>query len=531
MGRYSKATGPPPSLGRRSTTESKSSHSQWSRRLKKGRLYHWVARDAAFIIVASCRAAMVKDGAPESGTRLTCPHGKQKFFCRKCRGKGICEHGRQRSICVPCGGGSICQHGIRRTRCIQCGGGSICIHRRLRHHCTICQANKVAANASDRWVQVGILGELHLESKRRVNASEEMKQETDTGEWPGDSDPLSPSLSPLGGGSDGASPTTTVSEPQVLAVNAAASPSPVPTRWEWPAPQPPTAHFSSAYALPHLPFVTTTSYVSTEQGTSHHGATPHAPASVGEVATPTSLPDTNGHRFIFHHPSSLSYSMANPPPLLGAQGAMPLPNPLFVQPAYAAVGRVIAAPAADAAANQYGANQALQIPVRPSGPPGDLVPVIAVPVAHSIMPPPPTSEGAPTFAFPPARASQQPPSHPPSPPNSPSAPAAKWATFKRPLEWASPKSAPQSIDALTKASRAWSQAPPRLAGVCIVSLCSVLAAVCLGTGWGAHVLRDAARHAAAASLKGHCPAGWTPIATSGTEFRCFQVSQDFAASA
>ena len=31
-----------------------------------------------------------------------CPHGRQRYNCKECGGKGICEHGRRRSRCKDC---------------------------------------------------------------------------------------------------------------------------------------------------------------------------------------------------------------------------------------------------------------------------------------------------------------------------------------------------------------------------------------------------------------------------------------------
>ena len=34
-----------------------------------------------------------------------CPHGRQRYYCKDCGGKGICEHGWQRNRCNECGSG------------------------------------------------------------------------------------------------------------------------------------------------------------------------------------------------------------------------------------------------------------------------------------------------------------------------------------------------------------------------------------------------------------------------------------------
>ena len=49
-----------------------------------------------------------------------CEHGRQRYFCKECGGKGLCEHGRRRTLCKECGGSSFCEHGKRRSRCKEC---------------------------------------------------------------------------------------------------------------------------------------------------------------------------------------------------------------------------------------------------------------------------------------------------------------------------------------------------------------------------------------------------------------------------
>ena len=51
-----------------------------------------------------------------------CEHGRQRYYCKECGGKGICEHGRKRSECKECGGKGICEHGRERRRCKECKG-------------------------------------------------------------------------------------------------------------------------------------------------------------------------------------------------------------------------------------------------------------------------------------------------------------------------------------------------------------------------------------------------------------------------
>ena len=68
-----------------------------------------------------------------------CPHGRVRYLCKQCGGKGVCPHGRQKSVCVKCSGGSICSHGKRKTLCLACGGGAVCKHGAQRSRCEVCK--------------------------------------------------------------------------------------------------------------------------------------------------------------------------------------------------------------------------------------------------------------------------------------------------------------------------------------------------------------------------------------------------------
>jgi hypothetical protein len=72
-----------------------------------------------------------------------CPHGRQRYECKECGGKGICEHGRIRRQCKECGGSQICEHGRQRSTCKECGGGAICEHDRIRSTCKECHGSSV----------------------------------------------------------------------------------------------------------------------------------------------------------------------------------------------------------------------------------------------------------------------------------------------------------------------------------------------------------------------------------------------------
>ena len=71
-----------------------------------------------------------------------CPHGRERYECKECGGKGVCDHGHVCSICKECGGSSICEHGRQRSQCKECGGSQICEHGRRRYRCKDCRGNK-----------------------------------------------------------------------------------------------------------------------------------------------------------------------------------------------------------------------------------------------------------------------------------------------------------------------------------------------------------------------------------------------------
>ena len=67
-----------------------------------------------------------------------CDHDKIKQTCRLCQGSDFCEHDRRKSRCKICKGGSICVHGKRKYICSICGGKGICIHNKIKNNCSIC---------------------------------------------------------------------------------------------------------------------------------------------------------------------------------------------------------------------------------------------------------------------------------------------------------------------------------------------------------------------------------------------------------
>ena len=90
----------------------------------------------------------------EPKKEIKCPHGKRKYNCIGCGGKGICEHKKQKnncnicgnrcihnkkkSRCIDCDGSSICEHKKRKDNCKECCGSGICEHKKQKSHCNVC---------------------------------------------------------------------------------------------------------------------------------------------------------------------------------------------------------------------------------------------------------------------------------------------------------------------------------------------------------------------------------------------------------
>lgn len=79
-----------------------------------------------------------------------CEHGRQKYFCKDCKGNGICEHGKRRSDCKKCGGSQICEHNKPRNRCKGCAGVGICQHGRVRSRCKECGGSQICQHGRIR---------------------------------------------------------------------------------------------------------------------------------------------------------------------------------------------------------------------------------------------------------------------------------------------------------------------------------------------------------------------------------------------
>lgn len=80
-------------------------------------------------------------GADEKGvdnSKTICKHGKLKYRCHPCGGRGVCEHGKRKTHCKTCGGSVFCPHGRQKSTCRECGGSAVCIHGRQKRQCKDC---------------------------------------------------------------------------------------------------------------------------------------------------------------------------------------------------------------------------------------------------------------------------------------------------------------------------------------------------------------------------------------------------------
>ena len=102
-------------------------------------------------LVGIVKVAHVTGGGGRRIHGRRCVHGRRRYTCRDCGGRGICAHGRQRNTCTECGGSSICAHGRRRHTCRECGGSSICAHGRRRHRCRECGGVGICAHGRRRY--------------------------------------------------------------------------------------------------------------------------------------------------------------------------------------------------------------------------------------------------------------------------------------------------------------------------------------------------------------------------------------------
>jgi hypothetical protein len=75
--------------------------------------------------------------------RKKCEHGKQKYYCKLCNGKGICEHDNIKQQCKICKGSQFCEHNHIKHRCKICKGSQICEHNKRKNICKLCKGNQI----------------------------------------------------------------------------------------------------------------------------------------------------------------------------------------------------------------------------------------------------------------------------------------------------------------------------------------------------------------------------------------------------
>ena len=73
------------------------------------------------------------------GVRKRCLHGKEKYYCYDCGGKGACACHKRKARCKIHGGHLLCKpHGIELYYCKRCKGKGICDHGFKKRHCRKC---------------------------------------------------------------------------------------------------------------------------------------------------------------------------------------------------------------------------------------------------------------------------------------------------------------------------------------------------------------------------------------------------------
>ena len=80
-------------------------------------------------------------------------NGTEYKYCIQCRVKNRevkrikrnkCLHGRERYYCKECKGNGICMHNKARNQCKQCKGNGICIHNKTKYHCKLCKESSIS---------------------------------------------------------------------------------------------------------------------------------------------------------------------------------------------------------------------------------------------------------------------------------------------------------------------------------------------------------------------------------------------------
>ncbi len=79
-----------------------------------------------------------------------CEHLRQKSKCGVCKGSQICQHLRQKSQCVDCGGTQICEHLRQKSQCVDCGGTQICEHLKQKSICGVCKGTQICEHLKQK---------------------------------------------------------------------------------------------------------------------------------------------------------------------------------------------------------------------------------------------------------------------------------------------------------------------------------------------------------------------------------------------
>ena len=108
-------------------------------------------------------------------TAKKCEHGKKKYYCKDCGGKGICEHDREINKCKDCKGSQICEHNRIRNACKDCKGSQICEHNRIRNVCKKCGGSQICEHNREKHHCKDCKGSQICEHNRGKNKCKDCK--------------------------------------------------------------------------------------------------------------------------------------------------------------------------------------------------------------------------------------------------------------------------------------------------------------------------------------------------------------------
>ena len=84
-------------------------------------------------------------------SKKICIHGKAKYICKRCGGKGICKHDRIKQNCKECSGSRFCEHGKRKYNCIMCTPPLLCEHDKKKRYCTMCSPQNLCEHSKIKY--------------------------------------------------------------------------------------------------------------------------------------------------------------------------------------------------------------------------------------------------------------------------------------------------------------------------------------------------------------------------------------------